>query len=136
MPHERYFQKDDGISMNAVETLRITVKSTTESASENVTKYGYHFCFSEIEPARITGNTGRTQGASTVKIPAKNETRRRVIRKIIISYTEKESRELTEQTDQFYRVNTPLVSRFDAFSRYLHYASLRDTEISAMEYSS
>jgi hypothetical protein len=81
MPHERYFQKDDGISINAVETLRITVKSTTESASENVTKYGYHFCFSEREPARITGSTGRTQGASTVKIPAKNETKRRVIEK-------------------------------------------------------
>ena len=79
MPPERYFQKLDGISMKSVDTLRRTVKSTTEIARESVTTYGYHFCFSERDPARTTGRTGRTHGASTVKIPAKNETRRRVI---------------------------------------------------------
>lgn len=79
IPPERYFQKLCGISIKIVETLRTTVKRTIETASENITRYGYHFCFSESEPARTTGSTGRTHGASMVKIPAKNEARRRVI---------------------------------------------------------
>ena len=49
------------------------MKRTIDSASESITRYGYHFCFSPSEPARITGRTGRTQGASIVSAQAKNE---------------------------------------------------------------
>lgn len=50
------------------------VKRTMEDARDKVTTYGYHFPFSPREPARITGRTGRTHGASIVRIPAINET--------------------------------------------------------------
>ncbi len=50
----------------------------------------YRFCVPSDEP-RMTGNTGRTQGASTLSIPAKNEMMRRDIitnynGKIYVSY--------------------------------------------------
>jgi hypothetical protein len=90
IPHERIFQNDDGISIRRVDAFRITVKSTTESANESVTRYGYHHFFSVNEPARMTGSTGRTHGASIVKIPATNEAKKRVI--IITSYIRKEMR--------------------------------------------
>jgi hypothetical protein len=81
IPPERYFQKLCGTSMKRVDTFRRTVNSTTESASESVTIYGYHFFCSVRDPARMTGRTGRTHGASMVKIPAKNEAKKRVIEK-------------------------------------------------------
>jgi hypothetical protein len=81
IPPERDFQKLCGISMKIVETFRTTVKSTIDNASENITRYGYHFCFSPSEPARTTGRTGSTHGARMVKIPAKNEAKKRVIEK-------------------------------------------------------
>ena len=76
IPPERYFQKLCGISIKSVDTFRSTVNNTTEIASEKVTKYGYHFCFSQILPARTTGRTGRTQGASIVRTPARNDTKK------------------------------------------------------------
>lgn len=79
MPQERYFQNALGTSMKRVDTFRRTVKSTTENASEKVIRYGYHLCFSVRDPVRMTGRTGRTQGARMVKIPAKKEAMRRVI---------------------------------------------------------
>lgn len=57
-----------------------TVKSTTDTASESVTTYGYHFVLSHSDPARITGRTGRTHGARIVSIPARNA----VIAKVIL----------------------------------------------------
>jgi hypothetical protein len=72
---ERYFQKLCGIPTKRVDAFRSTVKRTTETASEEVTTYGYHRCFSKRVPASITGRTGRTQGASIVSIPAMKELR-------------------------------------------------------------
>ena len=79
MPPERYAQKYDGISIKRIDTLRSTVKSTTDRAKDSVTSTGYHRCFSLIDPARMTGRTGRTHGASMVKIPAMKEISARVI---------------------------------------------------------
>jgi hypothetical protein len=79
MPHERYFQNDDGISINSVEAFSTIVKSTIESASESVTTYGYHLCFSVIDPARTTGSTGSTQGARIVSMPARNDEMRSAV---------------------------------------------------------
>lgn len=59
--------------MRRVEAFRRMVNSTIESASEPVTIYGYHFHFSPMDPARITGSTGRTHGARIVRTPAKND---------------------------------------------------------------
>jgi hypothetical protein len=78
---ERYFQKLCGISIKIVEAFKTTVNRIIDTASESITRYGYHFCFSPSEPARTTGRTGRTHGASMVKIPAKNEARRSVIKR-------------------------------------------------------
>lgn len=100
---ERYFQKEFGISINTVDALRNTVKSTIESANESVITYGYHHFFSMKDPARITGRTGRTQGARIVRIPAMNEmnTSENIILELrinfpgfifLISYTQKELR--------------------------------------------
>lgn len=60
--------------MSSVEAFRRTVKNTIERAREPVMIYGYHFPFSPIEPANITGKTGSTHGAKMVSIPAINET--------------------------------------------------------------
>jgi hypothetical protein len=60
--------------MRSVEAFKRTVKNTIEKAREPVMIYGYHFHFSPIDPARITGKTGSTHGARIVSIPAINET--------------------------------------------------------------
>jgi hypothetical protein len=73
IPPEVYFQNELGISIKSVETLSKRVKITIDTASENVTIYGYHHLFSVSDPARITGRTGRTHGARIVSIPAMNE---------------------------------------------------------------
>jgi hypothetical protein len=65
--------------MSAVVAFRMTVKRTMESASESVTRYGYHFCFSVTDPARTTGSTGRTQGARMVRTPARNDEMRSAV---------------------------------------------------------
>lgn len=44
---------------------------------------GYHFLFSERDPARITGSTGSTHGARIVRIQARKEEMRSVINGII-----------------------------------------------------
>ena len=56
-----------------METFKRNVKRTIEKARENVTTYGYHFFFSLRLPTKITGRTGRTQGARIVRIPAIND---------------------------------------------------------------
>lgn len=76
---EKYFQNHGGISIKRVDTLRSTVKITTESASEKMMICGYHFPFSPSDPARITGSTGSTQGARIVRTPARNVTMKSVI---------------------------------------------------------
>lgn len=68
--HDTYVQTPEGIPRRRVDALRITVKSTIEIASENVTIYGYHLLFSPIDHARMSGKTGSTQGARMVRIPA------------------------------------------------------------------
>lgn len=73
IPPERYFQKDDGMSIKRVETFRMMVNSVIESASESVMIYGYHFPRSPTDPARMTGRTGSTQGASIVSAHARND---------------------------------------------------------------
>lgn len=73
MPPESIFQNDDGISIRSVDALRSTVKSTIDTASERVTRCGYHDFFSVTDPARMTGSTGRTQGARMVRTHAMNE---------------------------------------------------------------
>ena len=87
IPPETYFQKDEGISMKRVVTFRSTVKSTIESASESVTRYGYHFCFSVSDPARTMGRTGKTQGARMVSIPARNDAIKSVVIEMRKEYT-------------------------------------------------
>jgi hypothetical protein len=67
---ETYTHTYDGIPRSKVEAFSNTVKRTIETASENVTIYGYHSLSSPMDPARMSGRTGRTQGARIVSIPA------------------------------------------------------------------
>ena len=80
---ERYFQNDEGISIKSVLTLSKTVKSTIEKARESVTTNGYHFLFSERDPANTTGRTGSTHGARIVRTHARKEEMRSVIKSYV-----------------------------------------------------
>ncbi len=68
-----YVQNVVGTQRKSVEALRSTVNRTIESARESVTTYEYHHFFSEIDPASMTGRTGKTHGASIVNTPAKKD---------------------------------------------------------------
>ena len=84
---ERYFQNDEGISIKRVLTLSKTVKNTIEKARESVTIYGYHFFFSDRDPANTTGRTGSTHGARIVRIHAKKEEMKSIIKSYVFKIT-------------------------------------------------
>ena len=80
MVPEKYCQNDCGISIKYVEAFRRSVKTTTDTARDAVMTYGFHLeRASAREPPTITGKSGSTHGASTVRIPATNEIKRNVI---------------------------------------------------------
>ena len=79
IPPEKIFQKEDGISIRSVVALRATVNTTIEVASDRVIKSGRFQDFSPIDPARIIGSIGSTQGARIVSIPARKLKMRSVI---------------------------------------------------------
>lgn len=112
------------------------VNNTIENASESVTTYGYHHFFSETDPARITGSTGRTHGARIVRIPAMNEINMSVKVDRVNSYIEKVKPQFLLQKGLIYRVNTLLLSMFSTSSQYQHRTSSRGTEILGMENNS
>jgi len=63
------FQNSGGISMSAVEALRMIEKRYTDTANDAITMTE-RFLSGDVEVVpRITGRTGSTQGASTVRIP-------------------------------------------------------------------
>jgi hypothetical protein len=68
---------DCGIPISAVETFRSIVNSTMKIAVEETIISGlYRFCAPSDHP-RITGRTGRTHGARTLRIQERNEIMRR-----------------------------------------------------------
>ena len=62
------------------------VNTINEAASEKVIIYGRHL-LPPIPPPMITGRSGRTQGAKTVRIPAINERRYKDIKFSLITKT-------------------------------------------------
>lgn len=70
--------------IKTVETLRITVKIRRDAMRDAMMMSGRFLLFAASHPERITGKSGRTQGANTVRIPEKNE-----IRIIVITLFEK-----------------------------------------------
>jgi hypothetical protein len=71
IPPETHDQTSGGILMKSVLTLRRSVKRITEMPSDSVTMNA--FFLPSSDPPTMTGKSGSTQGASTVRIPAKNE---------------------------------------------------------------
>ena len=66
--------------MSAVETFKSNVNKTIQTAVDNTIIRGlYRFC-DHNDPPRMTGKTGKTHGARTLSIPAKNEIRSSDIR--------------------------------------------------------
>lgn len=54
-----------------------------ESESEPTTTYGVHLLLPEADEPTTTGKSGKMHGASTVNIPAINETMKRVMGEIV-----------------------------------------------------
>lgn len=59
--------------MNAVDTFKIKVNNTIDSAKDAVIIIGRLMLFSVRLPPIIIGRRGRTQGARMVSIPARND---------------------------------------------------------------
>ena len=70
-----YDQNEGPTFMSAVLPFNIKVKMKTDTESEPIIMSGrLRFFVSVSEPAKITGKSGKTHGARTVKIPAIKET--------------------------------------------------------------
>lgn len=61
--------------MRRVDALRSTVKSINDAINETMMIYGRFLSVPASHPPRITGRSGSTHGASTVRIPARNDMR-------------------------------------------------------------
>jgi len=80
IPPEINCQKLAGIFIKTVATLRSKVNTTTDTASEAVIMTGFNLLpVSATDPLKITGRSGSTHGASTVKTPAINDMKANVI---------------------------------------------------------
>ncbi len=77
IPPETYSQNTGSTCMNTVDTLSKRVKTSNEKIKEPMIIYGLHlFCPARL-PERITGRSGSTHGAKTVRTPARKLKRRR-----------------------------------------------------------
>lgn len=61
--------------MRRVDALRSIVKSMSDAINETMMIYGRFLSVPASHPPRITGRSGSTHGASTVRIPARNDMR-------------------------------------------------------------
>lgn len=76
IPPETYSQNTGSTCINTVDTLSKRVKIRSEKIRDPIITYGLHlFCPARL-PERITGRSGRTHGASTVRTPARKLKRR------------------------------------------------------------
>lgn len=67
---DTYHQKLSGIDINAVDAFNTRVNTTIKILAEPIITNGLYRFWSLNDPHIITGNTGSTQGASTVSIHA------------------------------------------------------------------
>jgi hypothetical protein len=59
--------------INSTDNLNKSVNTSIETKQEIMILHALLLLAQDALPEKITGNIGRTQGASTVSIPAKNE---------------------------------------------------------------
>jgi hypothetical protein len=74
-PPDTYSQKDGSTSMKTVDALSRRVKRRSDMMSDTIIIYGRFLLFPASPPPRITGKSGSTHGARTVRIPEKKEMR-------------------------------------------------------------
>ncbi len=65
-----------GTPISAVDTFNTTVNNTIHTAVESTIISGLYILVVVSDHHKITGNTGNTQGANTLNIPAKNDIRK------------------------------------------------------------
>jgi hypothetical protein len=65
--------REGGILTKILVAFSSNVKIIKDIAKESVIRRGLNFCDPETELPIIIGNSGNTQGARTVSIPAKND---------------------------------------------------------------
>ena len=73
MPPEKYVQKYGGTIMSDVENFNKNVKRIIETESATTTTYGVSRLRPVAELPTTIGNSGKMQGAKTVRTPAINE---------------------------------------------------------------
>lgn len=79
MPDDIHNQTCSGIARRDVDALSARVKSVIQMAVELMIRRGLYRCLLLSDHHKITGSTGKTQGAKTLSIPAKNDKSARVI---------------------------------------------------------
>lgn len=84
IPLDKANQTLGSISINCTESLNKSVKTRMEAKQETIILHALLFPVPEALPEKITGKIGRTQGAKTLSIPAKNETIIRIIESSVI----------------------------------------------------
>lgn len=79
MPDDIHNQTCSGMARRDVDALSARVKRVMQMAVDPMIRRGLYRCLLPNDHHKITGSTGKTQGAKTLSTPAKNDKSARVI---------------------------------------------------------